>query len=106
MSKGYFTKTCWHGRCKWLVQGESCVHCSHPNAVNYVELTKPCEMCGRLPGIEEKGCGNCIGRGHYVYPIAYEDCDCGGYEKAKSTTKEQEQELVDIAIAEKLMSYP
>ena len=55
--------------------------CSHPDAINYVKLTKQCEVCGRLPEVEKGGCGNCIGRGNYAYPVAYENCDCGGYER-------------------------
>jgi hypothetical protein len=25
-------------------------------------------------------CGSCIGRGEYIYPGAYDKCDCGGYQ--------------------------
>lgn len=72
---------CFAGDCKWRVQGENCVHCSHPNAIKYKELKTKCKNCGRNPNEEKNGCGECIGRGRYVYPGMYEDCDCGGYER-------------------------
>ena len=72
--------TCFSGNCKWIKQGK-CVYCSHPNAIEYVELKAPCACCSRKPNENKNGCGACIGRGLYVYPFAYEQCDCGGYEK-------------------------
>ncbi len=54
--------------------------CTSPNNITYHKLDKPCE-CGRQPDVNENGCGRCIGRGKYIYPHIYEDCDCGGYEK-------------------------
>ena len=76
----HLNKTCFGGDCKWRKQGANCVHCYHPNAIEYKTLTKPCETCGRNPGVNKHGCGSCIGRGIYVYPYAYEQCDCNGYE--------------------------
>lgn len=71
---------CFAGDCKWRKQGENCVHCSHPDAVMYYPLKKPCHNCGRKPKEETGGCGACIGRGMYVYPYSYDECDCEGYE--------------------------
>ena len=59
------------------------MHCTYKEAIYLVALTEPCVMCGRKPNEGHPGCGNCIGRGTYAYPNAYEDCDCGGYEKIK-----------------------
>lgn len=93
---------CFADNCKWRKQGENCVHCSHPKAVHYLPLSfyKRCDVCGRfapmwlwkiyhtvLEFFSKKtivafACGKCTGRGEYVYPHAYEDCDCGGYEKS------------------------
>lgn len=56
--------------------------CSNPNAIQYLELKKPCSNCGRKPEVKKAGCGACIGRGKYIYPGAYEKCDCGGYENS------------------------
>lgn len=72
---------CFSGNCKFAVQGSNCMHCSHKNAIIFKKINKSCEVCGRLVDSELLGCGNCMGRGHYIYPIAYEDCDCDGYEK-------------------------
>ena len=72
--------TCFAGDCKWRKQ-ESCVVCSHPNAIIYYDLKKQCTNCGRKPNEQTNGCGGCMGRGAYVYPSAYEQCDCGGYEQ-------------------------
>jgi hypothetical protein len=48
-------------------------------------LKKPCYNCGRKPNENIGGCGACIGRGQYVYPFAYDECDCEGYEPNKTT---------------------
>lgn len=72
--------TCFSGDCKWRKQGSDRVHCSHPNAIKYRSITETCS-CGRKPNEIKGGCGKCIGRGSYVYPWAYEACDCGGYER-------------------------
>ena len=78
---------CFGGDCKWRKQGESCVHCSHPKAVKYIKLKSNCKICGRKPNEEKNGCGACIGRGLYVYPFAYDDCDCGGYERSQNNVR-------------------
>lgn len=70
-------------QCKWVSQGSNCVHCANPNAVKYRELKNKCGVCGRNPKEEKGGCGACIGRGLYVYPFVYDNCDCGEYEQAK-----------------------
>lgn len=74
---------CFAGDCKWRHQGAHCVQCIHPKAIKFNSLTEPCKYCGRKPKDHVNGCGGCIGRGTYIYPNVYEDCDCGGYEKAK-----------------------
>lgn len=70
-------------RCKYATQTTACVKCTHSNAVTYHDLKEPCKICGRKPGANEKGCGACTGRGNYIYPFAYNDCDCDGYEPKK-----------------------
>ena len=71
---------CIKGNCVFVKQGTSCLYCSHSEAIKYIELTDKCE-CGRTNKNREKGCGRCIGRGKYIYPCAYEQCDCNGYKK-------------------------
>lgn len=71
---------CFANRCKWNKQGPNSMHCTHPNAIKFISLTKPCPFCRRKPNDHKRGCGECIGRGTYTYPTLYEDCDCGGYE--------------------------
>ncbi len=51
--------TCLSGKCIHAKQGAQCMFCNSPNA-------------------------NKEGRGKYVYPVAYEDCDCGDYLKIKT----------------------
>jgi len=83
------------------------MYCASPKKVLYNELKEPCEMCGRKPGRFKTACGNCTGRGRYIYPGAYEDCDCNGYEisdRGKAFLEIQYAE--DIQLAEKLNSYP
>jgi len=97
---------CFSGHCKHKKQGTDCMHCASPKAIQYYELTEPCPVCGREPGVNRKGCGNCIGRGRYIYPGAYEDCDCGGYEITSYGAKLLHDEIIEeIKIAEALNSY-
>ena len=77
---GLIPDRCFAGNCKWRKQGETCVYCAHQDAVMYHNLKKPCSNCGRNPKQQNGGCGICVGRGHYVYPFAYDECDCEGYE--------------------------
>lgn len=102
-SNGMLANRCFGGDCKWRVQGEGCVHCSHPQAIHYHKLKTFCKTCGRFEPMKiwkivhkvkmwlynkkifikhypAFACGACIGRGEYVYPFAYDNCDCGGYE--------------------------
>jgi len=72
--------TCFAGKCKWAKQFPNSMACSNPKSIKYRKLDKPCETCGRKPMVERAGCGACIGRGLYIYPVAYEQCDCNGYE--------------------------
>lgn len=72
---------CFSGDCIYRMQGKSSVHCSYPDAVYYQDIKKPCHSCGRNPNQKKGGCGACLGRGAYIYPYAYESCDCGGYKK-------------------------
>ena len=57
------------------------MRCHHKDAIVYHDLKRPCKTCGRKPGAKAAGCGACIGRGAYIYPFAYDECDCGGYAK-------------------------
>lgn len=75
--------TCFSGNCEFIKQGESRMHCTHPDAIDLITLSEPCTHCGRKPNESHPGCGNCIGRGSYAYPVAYEDCDCSGYKRKK-----------------------
>lgn len=72
------------GGCKHLIQGPSCMRCDHPNKITYMNITDTCSNCGRKPNIKKGGCGACIGRGLYVYPVLYNTCDCGGFEKLEA----------------------
>lgn len=81
MSKPF--DTCFSGNCAFLKQGSTSMHCTHPNAVKLISLLEPCLHCGRRPNDNKPGCGICIGRGAYAYPMAYEDCDCNGYKRKK-----------------------
>jgi hypothetical protein len=51
------------------------MHCNHPNA-------------------------NPSGRGKYCYPVAYDTCDCGGYEKLQTKTKTKKEKLKRILFGE------
>lgn len=72
---------CFGGNCKWRADGVPV--CTHKNAVKFAPIKEPCTVCGRKPADHVNGCGACIGRGTYIYPFGYDDCDCGGYEKRK-----------------------
>ena len=76
------------GDCKWAKQGDSCVICSHPKAIKYHKLNRPCKNCGRfdpmvlwkkfhkikmwlynqniIKNYPNFACGNCRGRGEYI----------------------------------------
>ena len=71
-------ETC--GYCKWNLQEDNCMHCHHPDRIEYKKIKKPCEYCGRKPKQESNGCGACTGRGLYTYPELYDQCDCKGFE--------------------------
>ncbi len=97
---------CFAGYCKFAKQGEQSMYCSSHKKILYYELTEPCPVCKRKPGQLKPACGNCIGRGRYIYPNAYEDCDCSGYEinnRGKAILEIEEAEAIQIA--EKLNSY-
>jgi hypothetical protein len=68
--------------CKHIKQGSEAMHCNHPGAIKYKDISEPCS-CGRKPESKKGGCGACIGRGNYCYPGIYDECDCNGFEKKK-----------------------
>ena len=81
MSNDLTANKCWAGNCRWREHSQMGVACSHPKKKSYKRLKEPCPICDRKPNQEHSGCGACFGRGVYVYPHIYEDCDCGGYEQ-------------------------
>lgn len=76
-------KQCFKDNCKHAIQGEGSMVCNSPKKITYINLSVPCPTCKRKPNSKKGGCGNCIGRGLYIYPNMYEQCDCNGYESTE-----------------------
>jgi S-methylmethionine-dependent homocysteine/selenocysteine methylase len=51
-----------------LIKAESCINCIH------CEQTPSCLQCKSKKANPE-------GRGKYIYPNSYDDCDCNDFEK-------------------------
>lgn len=67
--------------CVFNKQGKTSMHCTHPSALGYKNIKGgKCPQCGRKNKSKKKGCGACIGRGHYTYwSGCYSECDIGQF---------------------------
>lgn len=72
-------KECFKDKCKHAVQGKFSMHCNSSKKITYIELYENCPTCNRTPSNKKGGCGNCVGRGLYIYPHMYEQCDCNDF---------------------------
>jgi len=90
--------------------------CKHPNAVIYHKLKTKCEcgrfdplwlwisiiwVCKKIGIFKGKSCGACMGRGDYIYPLIYDQCDCNGWLRDNKSIKKYIKNRIHHIISEK-----